>query len=108
VGLSIQDDAIRARLAAVVSAELVAEHRARPFGPHSPALVDVLDFLRRNPDVELPRYVVLRDGEHFAVGIRPALRGAPVPRADEEAFPSRQAAEHGVFLRRLADYGLLP
>jgi hypothetical protein len=108
VGLSIQDRAIREHLVALVDEALVAEHAARPFGPHSPALVDVLDFLRRNPDVDLPRYVVLRDDEDFAIGVRPAVRGAPVPRAGDESLPSREAAEHAVFRRRLADYGLLP
>jgi hypothetical protein len=106
--LSIQDRAIRERLTAVVTPELVAEHRARPFGPHSPPLDEAMDFLRRNPALDLPRYVVLSEGDVFAVGVRPAERGAPVPRAGDESFATRAEAEHAVFLRRLADYGLLP
>jgi hypothetical protein len=106
--LSIQDQAIRERLSGMVTVELVAEHRARPFGPHSPPLGEVLDFVRRNPALDLPRYVVLQEGEVFGVGVRPAERGAAVPRAGGEAFATRGEAEHAVFLRRLADYGLLP
>jgi hypothetical protein len=106
--LSIQDQAIRERLTGVVTRELVAEHRTRPFGPHSPRLGEVLDFLRRNSALNLPRYVVLKDGDAFGVGVRPAERGAPVPRADGASFATRAEAEHAVFLRRLADYGLLP
>jgi hypothetical protein len=106
--LSIQDQAIRERLTGVVTSELVAEHRARPFGPHSRPLGEVLDFLRRNPALDLPRYVVLKEGDAFAVGVRPAERGAVVPRADGASFATRAEAEHAVFLGRLADYGLLP
>jgi hypothetical protein len=106
--LSIQDEAIRERLSGVVSPALVAEHRARPFGPHSPPLCEVLDFLRRNPALDLPRYVVLEDGDAFGVGVRPAERGAPVPPAGDASFATRAEAEHAVFLRRLTDYGLLP
>ena len=55
MALSLHDAEILARrVRGLVDAELVAEHRERPFGPHSPALIEVLDFLRRNPDPELP------------------------------------------------------
>ena len=105
--LSAQDRAIRDRLAARVTPELVAEHGAAPFGPHSPALQEVLDFLRRNPAPDLPRYVVLDLGGSFAVAARTA-RGLPPEPVDAERHADEAAAEHAVFLRRLADYGLLP
>ncbi len=79
-----------------------------PFGPHSPALIEVLDFLRRNPDPERPRYLVLDTGAGFAIGERAAERGAAPRRTGEELLESRAEAEHAVFLRRLADYGALP
>ena len=104
----MQDRAIRDRLAGMVTPGLVAEHRRSPFGPHSPALAEVMDFLRRNPAPDRPRYVVLREGDGFAIGVRPAVRDAAVASAGDERFPTRAGAEHGVFLRRLADYGLLP
>jgi hypothetical protein len=106
--LAVQDAALRDRLGAGMRAELIDEHRRRPFGPHSPALADVLAFLRRNPAPDLPRYVVLVDGDAFAIGVRPARRDAEVPPAGPERFATRAQAEHGVFLRRLADYGLAP
>ncbi|HET8757059.1 MAG TPA: hypothetical protein VFM58_13660 [Solirubrobacteraceae bacterium] len=106
--LTVQDAAVRDRLAAGMRPQLVEEHRRRPFGPHSPALADVLAFLRRNPAPDLPRYVVLVHADGFAIGIRPDRRDADVPAAGPERFATRAAAEHGVFLRRLADYGLAP
>ncbi|HVW47963.1 MAG TPA: hypothetical protein VHA76_12965 [Solirubrobacterales bacterium] len=109
MALSLHDrEILLRRVHGLVDDELVAEHRARPFGPHSPALVEVLDFLRRNPDPECPRYLVLDDGEGFEVGVRSSERGAPPTRLDDGGrFATRGEAEHAVFLRRLADYGAL-
>lgn len=109
MSLSLHDSEIlNRRVRGLVDEELLAEHRERPFGPHSPALIEVLDFLRRNPDPERPRYLVLDTGEGFALGARAPSRGDPPVRLDGEVLPSREAAEHLVFRRRLADYGALP
>jgi hypothetical protein len=109
MALSIHDkEILRRRVYGLVDDELLAEHRERPFGPHSPRLIEVLDFLRRNPDPECPRYLVLDDGEGFELGVRSAERGAPPTSLDGgERFTARAEAEHAVFLRRLADYGAL-
>lgn len=108
MSLSIHDEEIlRRRVRGLVDDALLAEHRERPFGPHSPRLIEVLDFLRRNPDPERPRYLVLDDGEGFEVGVRAAERGAPPTAVGDERFDNRAEAEHAVFLRRLADYGAL-
>lgn len=106
--LSTQDQEILARrVRGLVDAALVAEHRERPFGPHSPRLIEVLDFVRRNPDPERPRYLVLDLGPGvFAVGIRAPERGSEPLLDGEDRYPTRAAAEHAVFLRRLRDYGL--
>jgi hypothetical protein len=109
MALSIQDSAILSRrVSRLVDGSLVAEHRASPFGPHSPKLIEVLDFLRRNPDAERPRYVVLDLGSEFAIGIRSAGRGEEPLVDGADRYPTRGEAEHAVFLRRLRDYGLQP
>lgn len=108
MALSLHDQEIlRRRVYGLVDDDLLAEHRERPFGPHSPALIEVLDFLRRNPDPEMPRYLVLDEGEGFGVGTRSPDRGAPPTPAGDERFATRGEAEHAVFLRRLADYDAL-
>lgn len=109
MALSLHDEEIlRRRVYGLVDDDILAEHREHPFGPHSPALTEVLDFLRRNPDPEMPRYLVLDDGEGFEIGVRSAERGAPPTPSDaEERFATRGEAEHAVFLRRLADYGAM-
>jgi len=97
------------RVRGLVTAELVAEHAAAPFGPHGPALVEVLHFLRRNPAPDAPRFVVHRRGaDRWLVGLKPATPGGPIPVADGPEHATREGAEHEVFLRRLAFYGLWP
>jgi hypothetical protein len=104
---------LRRRVRPLATAELVAEHRADPFGTgggHSPALVEVLHFLRRNPDPSLPRYLVLRGGEPpvWRVARRAPVATDPVIPVGETTYAAREDAEHAVFLLRLADYGLAP
>lgn len=90
-------------------ASLVEEHRQQPFGPHSAALSALLLFFRRNPDPALPRYCVLRSGKppRWAVGHKPLQRGLPITALTDARYNSRGEAEHAVFVRRLADYGLV-
>jgi hypothetical protein len=101
---------LQRRVRPLVTAELVARHGARPFGPHDHDVLEVLHFLRRSPDPELPSYFVLALGEpqRWSVGTRSPGRGEPLEAVDEVTYPTRAAAEHAVFTRRLADYGLLP
>lgn len=88
--------------------ELIAEQRERPFGPQSPAMIEVLDFLRRSPDPELPRYIVLDTDDGFVLAIRsPAPGGVPIPLPGSERLATRGDAEHAIFLKRLTDYGVI-
>jgi hypothetical protein len=109
--LSQSDRAIlERRVRGLVTEALVAEHRAAPFGPHSPALAEVMHFLRRNPSPGVPRYVVHRRGDppRYRVGLKPDRPGGPMPLVGETDYATREEAEHEVFLRRLEFYGLRP
>jgi hypothetical protein len=68
--------------------------------------MEVLDFLRRSPDPDLPRYVVIDAGDGFVVADRADRAGDPPVPMDDVLFGSRADAEHAVFLRRLTDYGI--
>lgn len=97
------------RLKALASPERIEEHRCDPLGQHSADLTELLHFLRRSPDPELPSYTVLLldDPPRWTVAVRPAERGTAMHRVDERTYESRAEAEHAVFLRRLEDYGLI-
>jgi hypothetical protein len=101
---------LQRRVRPLVTADLVARHAAHPFGPHDPDVLEVLHFVRRSPDPQLPSYVVLalQEPRRWMVGARPPGRGEPLEAVDDAVYPTRAAAEHGVFVRRLGDYGLLP
>jgi len=95
------------RVKPLVTEDLLAEQRERPFGPQSPTLIEVLDFLRRSPDPALPRYIVLETADGFVIAERADHPGtAPTPIVPLLVLPSRGAAEHAIFLLRLKDYGV--
>jgi hypothetical protein len=96
------------RIRGLVTPALVVEHRERPFGPHSPALQELMHFLRRNVARNRPRYVCFRDGDPpvWRVGTA-GERGEPLSAVGSDAYPRREDVEHAVFLRRLSDLGLL-
>ncbi|GAB2888218.1 hypothetical protein [Streptomyces mayteni] len=105
--LSIQDaEIVRTPVRALVTAELVERARARPAPPYDPDIAEVLDFVRRQPDPDLPRYLIVRLADGFAVGVRAATPGRPPDLVDPRRHPDRGAAEHAVLERRLRDHGL--
>jgi hypothetical protein len=107
MAMTAQDEVIlETRIRGLVTQELLDDARSRPEGPHSRELIEVLDFVRRNPDPELPRYLIVLTPEGFATALRNPDRGSPpmIDRADR--FETRDAAEHAVLIRRLEDYGV--
>ncbi len=89
----------------LITNQIIREHRERPFGHHSPALDVVLDFLRRDLDRDLPRYVSVMTvpGREWRLGTHSRVRGRPFTILNDEAFDSEEDVEHAVFLRRLHD-----
>ena len=94
---------VRHRVGGLVTPRLVAEHVARPLGPHSDDLARLLTFLR-GADVEGKHVVVtIVPDRVFRIGrIRRADPSRPVVLDDAE-YPSCQAAFHEIFLRRIAE-----
>lgn len=105
--LTAQDEVIlQTRVKQLVTRELLDDARSRPDGPHSRDLIEVLDFVRRNPDPDLPRYLIVLTPDGFATALRGSGRGEPPLIDRAERFETRDAAEHAVLLRRLEDYGV--
>ena len=76
---------------------------------HSDDLARVLDKLRRAPMTGKYVRVCVKPHEGYNIGIVSGVRGQPV-KILEESYPSEEACEHAIFLRRvedlLASYGL--
>lgn len=107
MALTIQDaEILRSRVRPLVTAELIERARARPAPPYDPDIVEVMNFVRRTPDPDKPRYAIVQDAEGFAVAIRAAVAGEAPSILNGERFPDRGGAEHAVLERRLRDHGL--
>jgi len=98
---------------------IIAEHRALPVyaatqpGEPAPMYSDVLtklvDKLRTAPMKNKHTIVEIKPWEEYAIGFLPGKRGGRVE-ISNETFPTREDAEHAIFLKRLevflAGYGI--
>ena len=94
---------LREQLRGLVDDELVAEHAARPLGPHSDRLARVLTYFRRAPTEG--KYVVI-DVERdrvWQIGRMSRMDPTAPVALEPETYDSCEAALHAVFLRRLEE-----
>jgi hypothetical protein len=94
-------------------ARLIAEHKGNPIGVpgkagnkaigHSDDLARVLDKLRRAPMTGKYVRVCIRPHEGYNIGIVSGVRGQPVKILEDETYPSEEACEHAIFVRRVRD-----
>jgi hypothetical protein len=93
----------------LVTKQIIEEHKRKPIGIHSDALERVLIYLRRHRLKTAGKYIIVCTKPHqeWRMATLSGVRGVP-PKIDEQSrFTSREEAEHGVFLKRLADLGLI-
>jgi branched-chain amino acid transport system permease protein len=94
----------RERIKALITDELIAEHEAAPLGRHTDALARVLAYFRRQPQPGKYIVVAVTPWEDYRIGALSGVRGRPVEILDDsDAYPSEEAAMHGIFLRRVRD-----
>lgn len=100
----ILDHEIRPR----ITADIIEEHRRRPVGKHSDELERVLIYLRKNHLAMAGKYILVCTVPHKEWRIA-EITGEPdqPPRLLDDAYSDRFEAEHGLFVKRLRDNGLL-
>ncbi|MBO0729662.1 MAG: hypothetical protein J2P57_10420 [Acidimicrobiaceae bacterium] len=98
------EHAAHAYLRALVTPEIVDEHRRQPAGHHSPALAQVLAYFRQQPTPGKLAVLAAVPGQQWDV-IRLGPLGAP-HEVVETGFQREDDALHAVFLRRLAEAGI--
>jgi len=91
---------------------LITEHRANPIGKpgkagkagiqHSDDLQRVIDKLRRAPMAGKYIRICINPHSDYRIGVATGVRGKPVEMLDGR-FPSEDACEHAIFVRRLED-----
>lgn len=97
------DAALRARLRALVSDELIEAHRANPPGPHGDALERLLNYFRRAAMADKYAILAVRPFAEYRVVALSGRRGVRPRIVDERNYPTENAAQHAVFLRRVRD-----
>ena len=85
-----------------ITAAIVEEHRADPFGRHSVELEIVLRYLGRDLVTTRPRYVIVAPTPYGRcwIGENPRVAGAPITITDE-CYASEEEAQHAIFVKRL-------
>jgi len=96
------------RLAPLLSVEVVEEHRRAPSGHHSPALAQILTYLRQAPTPgKLAAYAVV-PGRQWQIVRLSGLQGTAHDTSDPGRYDSEAAVAHEIFLRRLNELALWP
>ena len=96
---------LRARVRALITPELVAEHEANPLGPHSDALQRVQNYFRQQPQPGKYILVSITPWKEYGIALLSGQRGELHKVLDTERFASEEAGLHGIFLRRVNDLG---
>lgn len=96
------------RIKPLVTAKVIEEHKKNPIGLHSDDLERILIFMRRHEYLMTNKYVIVCTKEHkeWCIGQLSGIRGIGPKIFTDECFASRLEAEHGVFLKRLKDWGV--
>jgi len=96
------------RIKPLVTPKVVEEHKKNPIGLHSDGLERILIFMRRHEYLMTNKYVIVctKPHEKWCIGMLSGIRGIGPKILTDERFGSRLEAEHGVFLKRLKDWGL--
>ena len=95
---------LRDRLKALITPELIEEHRQRPLGQHSDALNRVLNHFRRGEVAD--KYAIMRQPGQFhsyKIVAFSGVRGAPPRLVDDKIYDDINQAYHAVFLLRVND-----
>jgi branched-chain amino acid transport system permease protein len=94
---------IRAELKALITEELIQEHRTSIYARRSDALERVLNYFRRAPMPGKYILIALKPWEEYAIAVCSGVRGEGPRILDDERFATEEEGLHGIFLRRVRD-----
>ncbi|MBB5159684.1 hypothetical protein [Saccharopolyspora phatthalungensis] len=107
--LQVEQHILETEVKPRITQAIIDEHRTRPIGKHSDELERVLIYLRKH-HLKMPgKYILVctKPHEEWRIATIIGTPGRP-PELLPDSFPDRYEAEHGLFLKRLADADLLP
>ena len=91
---------LKADIKALITPDLIEEHRRKPLGRHSDALERVINFFRRPPGYALYSRVALREWQIIRL---PIDSNAPPTPIEDTVYRSEYEAYHALFLRNVND-----
>lgn len=105
----VEDHVLATQIKPRITPEIIEEHRRRPIGKHSDELERVLVYLRKHHLTMAGKYVLVctKPHEEWRIAQLGTQPDAP-PELLDETFGDRFEAEHGLFVKRLRDNGLMP
>lgn len=91
-----------------VTPAIIAEHKELPIGHHSDDLERVLIYLRKHHGTMSGKYILVCTIPHEEWRVA-QITGRPkeLPELLDQSYSDRDEAEHGIFLMRLHDAGLI-
>jgi branched-chain amino acid transport system permease protein len=97
------DAELRERVRALITDELIEEHRVKPLGQHSDALERVLHYFRRQPAAGKYIGVMIEPWREYRIGVLPGAGGVPLEILTDDVFSTEEQVLHAIFVRRVND-----
>ena len=82
---------------------MIAEFNAKPLGQHSEALERLLNYFRRQPQVDKYAVMVVEPFKAYRIVALSGHRGVAPRLVEDTIYPSIEEAHRGVFRRRIQD-----
>jgi branched-chain amino acid transport system permease protein len=97
------DKRSRDYLKTLVSDDIIAEHRRKPQGQHSPALDRLLNYFRRASVIDKYAVLCIKPFAQYRLVALSGKRGVPPRMVDDQMYASPDEAYHAVFVKRVQD-----
>ncbi len=97
------DKRSRDYLKTLVSDDIIAEHRRKPQGQHSPALDRLLNYFRRASGIDKYAVLCIKPFAQYRLVALSGKRGVPPRMVDDQMYASPDEAYHAVFVKRVQD-----
>ena len=94
---------LRQELKALITDALIEDHRATPHSRRSDNLERVLNYFRAAPTAEKYAVLMVKPFAEYRIVAMSGRRGVPPRMVDDQVFTTPEAADHGVFLKRVQD-----
>lgn len=87
----------------LISDAVIEEHRTRPLGQHSEALERLLNYFRRQGQIDKYAIMVIEEFKAYRIVALAGHRGTAPRLVEDQTYATPDEAYHALFLRRVQD-----